>query len=251
MIKLIKYEFLGRFKYILGFCAALITFNAFLLMMINSWQSEIILVLSLLAGFSMFIIALASGIHLYKKDLYGDTGYLIFTIPQSGYSIIASKLIMSLIEFIIYLLLSSMLSFVILLSLPQEELLQILIRKMPLGSVGFFILPAIGYLIALIIGYFSLSISKAVFSTKKLNRALPFAVFIISLVLIRIVAYYIGILFPQTVIFNIMTIKGRLENISLTVPKITLNIISVIYYLIVYVGMFIGASYVLEKKVDL
>ena len=61
-------------------------------------ENEVVFGLSCLIYFGGIVAIFIGNIRMFTRDLKEDTGYLLFTLPQSGYSILGEKLIVVLIE---------------------------------------------------------------------------------------------------------------------------------------------------------
>ena len=97
MFKLIKYELRSTFLTILGICITVIIANLLLMTKKGSWDVAVPgLSICLIIG--AIIVIFISSLKIMSKYLHGDEGYLLFTLPQSGASIITSRLITALIQ---------------------------------------------------------------------------------------------------------------------------------------------------------
>ena len=98
MFKLIKYELRSTFLTILGICISVIIANLFLMTKKDSWDMNAVTGLSVCLIIGAIIVIFISSLKIMSKYLHEDSGYLLFTLPQSGTSIITSRLITALIQ---------------------------------------------------------------------------------------------------------------------------------------------------------
>jgi len=106
MLKLLKYEFRATGRVFLPFFGALIVISA-----INRLLGAIFdksgtpyilgMVLAVALMVAVFVVAYVLMIQRFSKNLIGDEGYLMFTLPVSVDAIIFSKMIVSAVWFII------------------------------------------------------------------------------------------------------------------------------------------------------
>ncbi|SNX53966.1 ABC transporter permease [Thermoanaerobacterium sp. RBIITD] len=252
MLKLIKYELAGRYKYYLGFSIALILLNIYLITKNNTWSDGLPFVVSFMAGFACFVAVLISGVMLYQRDMYGDTGYLLFTLPQRGYAIAGSKLIISIIEFTLFITLSGVMAFINLLYMHEAKALIDTILQYKISVLYTFIFALLTFIAVLVLSYFSLTISKIAFYNKKYGKILSLVVFLLISYIISRTSGYLVTLFPYN--FNISPfseIAQRSGVVALSFAVLPINIASTIFQTLLYIGLFILTSYLIDKKIDL
>lgn len=101
MLNLIKYEFIKKRK-VFGIAAI----SAIILNLIINYkygEAGIAIYLGLIT-IAMFILYIVDVISMYSKDLNNKSGYMVFMTPNSGYSILGSKVITAILEGIIMLI---------------------------------------------------------------------------------------------------------------------------------------------------
>lgn len=117
MIKYMKYEIKGTYKFILGLIlTVLIASTGLQLYVRNSLSniynsnidpfrmSNLLVVVLVLVIFGAFITTLFYIIGSFRKELYEDRGYLTFSLPLTGKQILGSKLIIALMWYAILIL---------------------------------------------------------------------------------------------------------------------------------------------------
>lgn len=254
MFKLMKYEIKGRYKTTLAICLGILLVNAYVFIKSYSLPADKAYAAVIPAAFALiifsFLIPLIRGEKMYQRDLYGDTGYLMFTIPQKGTSIIGSKVLLSFIEFILFEALSVLSSLVIISRLPESKLVMDILGNYmaPAIRLGFAFISV--YLFILVLIFFSHSISKAALNKNKYSKP-------VSGIILIILAYSIGKLndlitaaIPYKLNIIGKPVVEKFGDLSITIPSFEINIASTIFNILIFIGIFVGASYLLEKKVD-
>lgn len=98
MLKLIKHDFISTGR-IIGIVYAIVAFlSAFILITKkgeNSMVSSIGAVILVLATMVLFVVVAVVLMIDFHKSLYGDRGYLTFTLPVKSWKVLLSKLIVS------------------------------------------------------------------------------------------------------------------------------------------------------------
>ncbi len=252
MFKLMKYEIKGRYKTTLGICLGILLVNAYVFIKTYSLPADqaytAVIPVAFILIISSFVLSLIRGEKMYQRDLYGDTGYLMFTIPQKGVSIIGSKVLLSFIEFILFEALSVLSSLIIISRLPESELVMNLFNKyLALATKLTFSFMSV-YLFALVLIFFSHSISKAALNKNKYSKPASALVFILLAYTIQKAYDFIALKMPYTINIVGAPVDQNFGNFSISID---LNIACTIFMVLIFIGIFMGASYLLEKKVDL
>lgn len=97
MLKLIKYELIGKYKAFGILVAIAIILNLALMSRRGIWPDAGLVAMSIFIAGLVSVVLLVWCIGLFSQDLYEDKGYLTYILPQKGYSIVGSKIIVSLI----------------------------------------------------------------------------------------------------------------------------------------------------------
>jgi ABC-2 type transport system permease protein len=238
MLKLVKYELRSNLFVILGIFITLIIANLLLLTRINSWGTELVLGSSAFLFLVTIIIIFIFSLNIMSKYLHNDSGYLLLTLPQSGTSIIISRLITGLIQiaivisvslFFFHFISSGNMSFEILKNLKFYGINLIIYTY---GTV---------YLLTFI--YFCMILGKVAFRNKKIGKVGSFVVFVLLSLLLGWISQKLQTLFPQAMDFSNLLTSTTIE--------LKFNIASSIFEICTLAIFFISGSYLLDKKVDL
>jgi ABC-2 type transport system permease protein len=248
MLKLIKYELRGNLFIIIGICISIIVGNFMLLTRKGVWNASTLHVLSGLIAFSGMVVIFIYSVNIMSKYLHNDSGYLLFTLPQSGVSIIASRLITGIIQITGIGIVAAVVTYLCSGTKIDFSFLHHINLRMMIFSIISYLYSMV-YLLILI--YFSMIIGKAALRSRKLGKIGSFLVFIILIVGITWISVKIDRLFPQT--FDLGKILNT--NISGIYGSIDfsyrMNIANTIFGLLLFGGLFSSSSYLLEKRVDL
>lgn len=251
MFKLIKYELRSTALTILGICITVIVANLLLMTKKGTWDVAVP-GLSICLTIGAIIVIFISSLKIMSKYLHGDEGYLLFTLPQSGISIISSRLITALIQITIVIFISLSMFFLI---VPEEinlSFLKILTVSQILFSIIAYIWSVVSSLTFI---YFCMVIGKVALKGKKLGKIGSFIIFIVISVAMSWLTFKIATLFPQT--FNLggssiaSNFKTSNSGFSISGGEFNINIASTIFDIITYVGFFFTTTYLIDKKLDL
>ena len=252
MFNLIKYELKSSFLTILGVCTSVILASLFLIIKRNDWDMNTILALFVTLIIIALVVIFISSLKIMSKYLYEDSGYLLFTLPQSGMSIITSRLITALIQ-------TSIVGFVCIFmfyfTIAQDMDLSIL-KYFKFGAILYCITQYVWSIFSsLTFVYFCMIIGKIALKNKKLGKIGSFIIFIILSSVISLLSFKISTIFPQTLnlsnfsIFNSTTISTL--SVSGSSIFASINIATTIFSVITFAIFFIGSSYLIDKKLDL
>lgn len=234
MLNLIKYELKGKSLTIIGICLTVIMGNLFLMFKNGSGGAGVAL-LSTFLGLGALVVMFIASLTLLSEYLYDEQGYLLFTLPQSGVSIIASRLIAAVIQMSVVTLVS-VLMFCL---LDQGRLLNAILRDSELSEILYSILMYIWTIIStLTVIYFCMVVGKIALKGKKLGKIGSFIIFILLSIAKTGITVVISNFFPQIMQFNSIT-------------TITVNIGGAIGDVITVAILFMVTAYLLENKVDL
>lgn len=230
MFKLVKYELRGNLFTIAGICITIIIANLLLLTRKASWGTNSVTGLSIFLAIGAIITIFIYSLTIMSKYLYEDYGYLLFTLPQSGISIILSRLITSLIQITMVVLVSFSCVYLIIGEKISPDFFKILnLNGLMLAQCIWGLISFLTYI------YFCMIISKVAFRSKKIGKLGSFVAFILLSVLLGWISVKITELFPQTV-----ELAGS-----------PLNIAATLWDICTFTIFFISSSYLLDKKVDL
>lgn len=262
-----KYEIKGTYKFILGILAIiLIITTASYIYMANGGHLSVA-VTTFIIAFGANLVSFLYIVGSFRKELYEDRGYLTFTLPLTGNQIIGAKLIVAVLWFFL-------LGIVIIgytgLRAPllshSEAGFEVVFGK----SALFMGIPMfINGVMALILAYFSMAISKVTFRNKKIGglwfviflglnilvyytvfKVLKWMPYYLDLSTLKIVTYNIVEKYSEYSSFKYMSFGGGSVATS-GGGKSFINIASIIYTMIVSIAAFLGTSYIVENKINL
>ena len=251
MFKLIKYELRSTALTILGICITVIVANLLLMTKKGSWDvAAPVLSICLIIG--AIIVIFISSLKIMSKYLHGDEGYLLFTLPQSGASIITSRLITALIQISIVVFVSLSMFYLI---VPEEVKLSFF-KVFTVNQILFSMIAYVwGVVSSLTFIYFCMVIGKVALKGKKLGKIGSFIIFIIISIAMSWLTFKIAALLPQTLNLGDTSIANnfRASNSGFWVSggNFNINIASTMFDIITFVGFFITTTYLIDKKLDL
>ncbi len=260
MFNLIKYEIIGRYKSIAMLIIISVLGNLLLLLRPFGWPD------GALFGFSTFIAIVVSAvlfiwcIGIFSQDIYTDKGYLTFTLPKSGYSIIASKLIVTCIFYIVIEIISGLSMYYYGSRLADiGKLLDTAGIRLNIGACILIILWSvlIGTALSFIKIYFAITITRLSIFKNKLGKFMAFVSYVILAIIYGIITWGLEKLLPQefniklftSVSGNIGTLQG--SNTDIITKGFTVNTSNFVFSIVLFIVLFIGTSYLVEKKIDL
>lgn len=259
MLKFMKYEIKGTYKFIMMLVLAVLGASTGLqLSALNAMKGNLEGFPVLLPGvlglviFGAFVTAFFYIVSSFRKELYEDRGYLTFSLPLTGRQIVGTKLLIALMWSVVIGL--SMIIFnltlgSILFGTRWIEGFRELIKNIPANielTIGFSMF--LSSTISLLLIYFSITLSKVSIKNKKIGGLW----FILFLVLSAIVSYLttkVAGLFPYYLdIDKFKIVKGVMFGDPLSVGY---NISAMVFSLIVAIATFFGTSYLIDKKVEI
>ncbi|MFL0253227.1 hypothetical protein ACJDT4_22735 [Clostridium neuense] len=249
MPNLIKYELKTVWRDLLVILAVIILLNLALLTRINVWQSELVFGSSCLIYFGGLVAVFISNIRIFTRDLKEDTGYLLFSVPQSGYSILGGKLVVVLLEFV-----SSSIIGIAFMYIFSEQLSFKLFNGFNGGSVLQMLGTLYGYISLIIVIYFIIAFTKMIMKGKRLSGLVEVIIFIAF----GVISYYLEDIIEK-ILPQRMNISGGIVNLNISSSKISdaaygnvsFNIANGVLGFIITVILFVATAYILEKKIDI
>lgn len=252
MFKLIKYEFKANFKEFIGILISIIIANLLLLTRRGVWEYSLIMGISITIAIVAIVIIFLVSIKFMSRYMYEDTGYLLLTLPQSGYSILGSRLIIGLLEtvavgIVAYLFIDMNLSYDYRIKTIISE--SVTMKTLILSAV----ISCIRYIYMMTMIYFSIVAGKVAFRNKKIGKFGSFIVFIIISILDGYVGTKIQNAFPKEI-----TMGKFMNGITYNINKIesvnemfSTNIAATTFEVIIFAALFFGTVYLIDNKVDL
>jgi len=251
MFKLIKYELRATFLTIIGICITVII-ASLLLMTRKPYWGPAVTGLSVTLTIGAIIVISISSLKIMSKYLYGDSGYLLFTLPQSGASILTSRLITALIQISIvsfvaitmcYLTVANEINFSLLKYVTVTGIIYVII-----GYV-WFIFSSFTFI------YFCMVIGKVALKNKKLGKVGSFIIFILLSLAVSWLSFKLVSLFPQTIKLMDSPIPANYNSgdsgFTVTEGSFNMNIAKTLFDAITFAVLFISSSYLIDKKLDL
>ncbi|WP_129597423.1 hypothetical protein [Anaerophilus nitritogenes] len=197
MLKLLKYEWMSRWKFFLGGIVIAIALNIDLIRSILNEQTPS--KFAIFASIGIFVMGVGlffDHIARMYKSLFGEERYLLFTTTCSGYHILGSKIIgITLEAFGIFVF--AMLMMIIDQKIAVYKYPQLMENFQSFYTEGIkeiftlFMILLVGYITFILIIYLSVTLSKSVFSVFKYGKILSFVCFlVISRIVGKVVGYF-------------------------------------------------------------
>lgn len=257
MWNLIKYEIKGYYKELSILAGCIVFLNLLLFTRIGVWPREAITGFSIMIVFISIIIVFIWNIALYSRDLYADTGYLLFSLPQKGWTILTAKLLASLAQMTAIQLLGGVFVFFNLTRVQDFEMgFNVFKEAVSFQAVIYGILtPIYWYLCLVVFIYFCITIGKVAIGRRKLGKLGAFISFVILSIITGKLSDILYNSFPQGIHINAITPKGylMLNQFGGVLPShdITINIAMILFDIIMFAVYFATTSYLLENKINL
>ena len=247
MMTLLKYEIYRRWRWLVLRYAALIIIGIILLNRVSSpaYQYEFIgesIGKFALTSLVIFIIIIVEGINMLKEDLFEECGYLTFTIPKKGRTILASKLVLFFLQLSFWTIISIWFGSIFFSKLPYHEMVQIETQ------INFYFFPTVLFILTAFFNFvlmihFSLTLTKTLLVNKKYSGILSVGIFIFLAYLIEKVYY--GPFLNQIRYISIHSgIETKINFLSGGYTAVFLNIILAAIF-------FTATAYLLEKKINI
>lgn len=253
MFNLVKYELKSYYKDLIIMLGVIIVLNLLLLTRIDNWQGGFFL--SGLIFFAAMVVVFIWNIRLFIRDMYEDSGYLLFTIPQKGYSILGAKLITTVIQVAMVGLVAGIFGLIHARSVVDfKEMFPYLVNNVNIGfiivSVVVSILEYVYFLLSI---YLSIALSKVAIRKKKMGKIGAFVIFIILSLVTGKITELLTSTFPQVFNINIFTAQGELNlglGIGNMAPTVPVSIAAAAFNIVLFIAMYLATAYILENKVD-
>ncbi|MFU2417820.1 ABC transporter permease [Peptacetobacter sp. AB800] len=258
--KLIKYEFKATMRSFLAIYASLILtgvlIGIFMFANVEVGMSLGMLIMVALM-ITLGVLTITVIIKRFSKNLLGDEGYLMMTLPVSAKKIVASKIITS----VVYLILSTIVVFLVfvVIMLPSgmatmEEFIQSMgnvwnymvmnllsARDIILNIIITLIIGIVDYVSFILVIYTSLSVGQLKPFNKHRTPVAIIAFFIINMI-VSVISDVLSNLLES---MNILTAPQSMSMLSAS------SIYTLVFYGVVSVVLFMITSYILEKKLNL
>lgn len=234
MFQLVKYELRGKLLTLLAICLTVIMGNLFLMTKIDSWQIGATVFSGFLGGGAVLLICFFS-LTLMSDYLYDEQGYLLFTLPQSGMSILVSRLLAAVIQ-ISTVALVAVLMFCL---LDQGRVAEIIMRQVGPEELLYSILMHLWTIVSgLTFIYFCMVAGKVALRGKNVGKVGSLIIFFVLSIAKTGLTAIIANSFPREMEFH-------------SLIAMTMNMGSMMLDVAIFAVLFMATSYLLEHKVDL
>lgn len=250
MFNLVKYELKGYYKDFIIIIGAMAALNILLYTRTNIWPQAAIAGSSFLISFAAAVVVFIWNIRLFSRDVYEDSGYLLFTLPQSGYSVLGSKIITSLAQGLIVAAAALLFNYISIRGMSELKIgFGDLMRVISPQFIAEIIISSLfEYVYLLTTIYFSVALSKVAIKKKRFGKLSGFIIFIVISIIVAKITDMLVNIFPQTFNLDIITVQSQL--VMYGSHSIPVNIAAVILNIILFILMFIGTAYIIENKID-
>lgn len=258
--KLIKYEFKATMRSFLAIYASLILTGILIgIFMFANVEMGIALSTFIMVALviTLGVLTITVIIKRFSKNLLGDEGYLMMTLPVSAKKIVASKIITS----VVYLILSTIVVFLVfvVIMLPSgigtmKEFIRSMgnvwnymvmnllsARDIILNIIITLIIGIVDYVSFILVIYTSLSVGQLKPFNKHRTPVAIIAFFIINMI-VSVISDGLSNLLES---MNILTAPQSMSMLSAS------SIYTLVFYGVVSVVLFMITSYILEKKLNL
>jgi len=247
MMTLLKYEIYRRWRWLVLRYVALIIIGIILLNRVASpaYQNEFIgesIGKFIFASLVIFIIVIVEGINMLKEDLFEECGYLTFTIPKKGRTVLASKLVLLFLQLSFWTMISIGFGSILFSKLPYHEIVQIETQ------INFYLFPTVLFILTaffnfVLMVHFSLTLTKTLLVNKRYSSLLSTGIFFFLIYFIEKVYY--GPFLNQ--LKHVSIEIGSRSNINLLSGGYTAVFLNIILTAI----FFTATAYLLENKINI
>jgi len=249
MITLLKYEIYRRWKWLVIRYAALIglgivfynraTFSPMQYNIAAASMGKFFLV-----SLIVFAIIIVEGINMLKEDLFESSGYLTFTLPKSGRSILFAKNFLLFVQFFLWALVSIQFGTMFLKLLPLEEVSRYMAEiDLPVYPAILFVLTAFFNFVLMV--QFSLTLTRTLLYRNKYSGIISVGIFFLLAYLIE--NFYYGPFLNQIKHAYIEIGTSSASNIDLLSGGYTAVFLNIILTII----FFTATAYLLENKINI
>ncbi|MCX7708713.1 MAG: hypothetical protein N2484_02570 [Clostridia bacterium] len=212
------------------------------------------MILCYLADISMVILAFIFGINIFRKDLYGDTGVMLLTVPRTGMQIVSAKLLTALLQFVIIFEISAyflvMQTIGISKSIKSGEFTAAF-WDATFGKLDawmfFTVIFVLIFIWVIAASYLAIAFSKSFFRKKNLRWLITIGVFaglaVIDTVVERLLEKHVPISFDPTLL---------LQNSSRALTEgFQIGYATLVFEALIIAAMLLGTAYLLDRKVEI
>ncbi len=276
MLKYMKYEIRGTYKFILGILALVFILLAGMYASSNQEGSlfhsvQIFVPIGVMLLFGAALTAFLYIVGSFRKELYDDSGYLTFTLPLTGNQILGSKLIAALFWFMVLGIGVVLFNFLMVMIFSPfhiyhlSQLFFMISKVLSIKACIYMIFSmACSVVSVLLLIYFSMALGKVTFRHKKIG-GLWFVLFIIlssifgyiDTEISQWIPYYLNLSTFHVVTpasyDDLLQMHYHIGGLYLNAVSryVVTNIASSVYHLALMIALFLGTGYLIEKKIDL
>ncbi len=275
MGKLMKYEIKGSYRFILGVLATTLILSLANYMYLGKISNTgdmtasggLFIAISFTVIFGIILATFFYLVNLFRKELYEDRGYLTFTLPVSGKQILASKVIVTFLWFVLIgatFIIANIIGAVMIMPKDVFNLLLRELRSFDLNLLNIQWKTLISSIITgigngshiLLLIYFSMTLGRVSFKNKRF-KGIWFIFYIIFSIIISLIGSKIMELLPYYLNISNFSIEKLNNNFYFGSGQfnfsgdLLVNIPYIFYRLAIILGLFFGTSKLLEDKIDL
>ncbi len=222
----------------------------------------------LIISMCLFILTVVVVMTDFHKTLYGDQGYLTFTLPVKSWKILGSKVLVSAVWFVIALaaLLGSL--WVTLVVVKEEvlgenyDMIMSVISQVSSVNVTSVIVSLVIRLVLYFIqfAFFTITVffTSTLANTRKFQKKSVLWT-IVFFVPIAVIATRIAAFFNEKIVFSLFIINGEMRLVTqnldyqhlVSAGNSPIDIAAIFVYLILGVGIFFATHYLMSKKINI
>lgn len=251
MFKYMKYELRGTYKFMLAILLTVLFSTTGIQLFTNNQINDsrngmlmnflpLLFVGFMLVIFGALVAATIFIISSYRRELYEDRGYLTFTLPLTGRQILGSKLIIALFWYIAIgvavVVYNGILGTILFGSGWITQLLRVF-DDFGIIVINNGIMSILSSIITMLLIYFSITLSKVSFKNTKIG-GIWFVLFLFFNWIYSFLNHRIIIMLSD--VDNLYEFMGT----AISIP-------SMIFSILVGIGLFLSTSYLIEKKIDI
>ena len=249
MITLLKYEIYRRWKWLVIRYAALIILGLIFFNRASASPMQYNIIAASMGKFFLisivaFAIIIVEGINMLKEDLFEQSGYLTFTIPRKGRTILFSKLTLLFLQLSLWTIISIWFGLMFFFKFPYQDISRIT------SQIDFSFYPTILFILTaffnfVLMVHLSLTLTKTLLVNKKYSGLLSTGIFFLLAYLIE--NFYYGPFLNQIKHAYIEIGTSSASNIDLLSGGYTAVFLNIILTIV----FFTATAYLLENKINI
>ncbi|KUO65864.1 MAG: hypothetical protein APF84_00995 [Gracilibacter sp. BRH_c7a] len=257
MLKLMKYEFIRKWRILLIFLSIVLVINANVLYRVLKWQNSSMEQMAALGVFFgglvsvFFILFIINVTHMYSRDLNNKSGYMIFLTPNSGYKILGAKVLTGILEGFIFLGLFSLLmagNYLGFFSQPLSDMINSEPFNKFFGQINMSVGEFLPYLISVLVTTFVsiVTLVLTIFAAETIRKSI-------------LAERRYGALISTIIFILLIWVNGKITSLVVNIVNQADIFTNGIHYLnlttilqiIFGAAMFALSAYLLDKKMDI